>query len=134
MTIIEYISKLKTCSQKNEEQLMEKVNLSPSELKGIMVIFPGEKILCNEFSKRMNLSISRSSRVIEKLVSNGYLNEKKNKEDKRATILSITPKGKNIKKKINISNMECEKKITSHLNSNEVEDIKKYLQKLLEIL
>jgi DNA-binding MarR family transcriptional regulator len=134
MTIIEYISALKYCYQENEKRVLKEFDLSPAEFKGISSIASAETINCKELSARMKLSISRGSRVINKLVDHGYLDEIQNKEDKRYTDLFLTAKGISVKKKITDCNMECEKKISSNLSPGEIKDIKRYMKKLLEIL
>ncbi len=72
-TISELIFDLKGRCSWIEEKIFSETSLSPAEYKGIDVLSPGDRISAAEFADRMSLSRSRCSRVIEKMIKNGYL-------------------------------------------------------------
>jgi DNA-binding MarR family transcriptional regulator len=84
----------------HERRIRKKLGLSEAEYRGVLCIGEEEKITCQEFSKRMDLSVSRGSRVVD------LLNEKKHIErvdcdsDRRCKNIWLTYKGKEIRQMI----------------------------------
>ncbi len=134
MKILEAIALLKNSCVLNDERIRDEIKLSPAEFNGIMSLDKGEKITCQALSGKMGLSVSRGSRVINKLLSNGYFRDEQFENDKRCSIISLTPEGVKAKQKINDILESCEMKITSKLTENEIEDMKKCLRKLIGLM
>lgn len=134
MKILEAIALLKNSCVLNDERIRDEIKLSPAEFNGIMSLDKGEKITCQALSGKMGLSVSRGSRVINKLLSKGYFRDEQFENDKRCSIISLTPEGVKAKQKINDILESCEMKITSKLTENEIEDMKKCLRKLIGLM
>ncbi|MCX6163273.1 MAG: hypothetical protein NTU73_00145 [Ignavibacteriae bacterium] len=79
------------------------------------------------------LSVSRSSRVLERRIRNGYFKGKKNKEDKRVLKVTLTEKGIRIRNKINKRLEECEKDIINKLRKSELYLLENTLNKLSDV-
>ena len=128
--IVDCIINLKNKCASKEEEIRKEYSLSPAEYNGLLSINNNESLKCNQLSKKMDLSVSRGSRVIEKLMKNGYLKQESSKTDRRISIISLTPKGCNAKKKIEKVLNECEAKILKELTKKEVEQTISILNKL----
>jgi DNA-binding MarR family transcriptional regulator len=102
-----------------EEKIRDEFGLSAAEFGGLLVIEPGDRILCHDFSARMGLSPSRGSRVIDRLIKKGYLRAEAVPNDRRCSLLLLMRKGVNLKKKIEIRMDECEQRILSSLSSRQ---------------
>jgi DNA-binding MarR family transcriptional regulator len=132
--IIDLIFELKLSCITREENICEELELSPAEFRGIMAVDPGKAVPCNTLSRKMGLSVSRGSRVINKLMNNGFIKDTGDAGDKRVMKVALTSKGVNTQKRINKSLNDCEKFIHKKLKKSEFEALKNSLEKISEIL
>ena len=131
---IDLIFQLKSSCQAKEEKIRQDLNLSPAEFRGILAIIPGSEIPCNILAKKMGLSISRGSRVIDKLLNNSYLKGRKNEKDHRITTVTLSQKGVSVQKKIHQILEDCEHTILKSMDRNELKALENSLIKLSDIL
>ena len=93
-----YVSVLrKYFTQYCTEKLAE-INVTYGQL--FILIFVGKKETCSpkEISLALKLDAGHLNRTLSKLIENGLLKQKKSTKDKRANIISLTPKaGKPLK-------------------------------------
>lgn len=134
MKIIEALTILKNHCTTNLETIRLKMKLTPAEFNGIISIDKNEKLTCQDLSNKMGLSPSRGSRVINKLISKGYLKEERNQLDKRCNFISLTADGKKVKEKIDGLFKECEAELESKLTKDELKELMSSLEKLIKIL
>lgn len=132
--IFDIITSIKKKCLDKEESIQKEYLLSPAEYNGLLSVKPNETYSCNQLSKKLGLSVSRSSRVLEKLVRNGYFKEIKNKEDRRVLWIRLTEKGKSTRDKINNRLYECEKDIVNRLQKSELYSLENALNKLSDVL
>jgi len=132
-SLVDLIIELKKGCMEDEEQIRTLCKLSLSEYKGIMVIRAGEKITCNILSKKMGLSPSRGSRIINNLVKKGYLLRLVNPGDRRSFVISLSSLGAKVKNQIEQERINCEKRIRKKLSAREVELIKEGLELINKI-
>jgi DNA-binding MarR family transcriptional regulator len=131
--IFDIITNLKKKCLDKEESIQKEYLLSPAEYNGLLSVIPDEIYSCNQFSKKLGLSVSRSSRVLEKLIRNGYLKGIINDEDRRVLKVSLTEKGIITRNKINKRLEECEKDIISKLQKSELYLLESTLNKLSDV-
>ena len=110
----------KKCLQA-DQQLMEDLNISQSELLFFSALNNCQGISSPELAKNMGLSLSRISRVVDKLVVNGYLDRNADTADRRVIRLCLTPKGKAVRSKIDKVRNECEARLLEAIPSEEME-------------
>jgi DNA-binding MarR family transcriptional regulator len=132
--VIEVIFALKSKCCSKEDKIREELKLSPAEFKGIISIEPGVIVPCKVLSQKMGLSVSRGSRVIEKLMKSGYMEEVKTNGDRRVVNITLTKKGINIQKKIMKILQDCEHKILKNFSKPELESLIASLAKVSEVL
>jgi len=132
-SIIDLIIELKKGCMEDEEHIRTICNISFAEYKGIMEIDIEERITCNTLSKKMGLSPSRGSRIIDDLVKKGYLLRTTNSEDRRSFVLSLSSKGIKIRKKIEQERNNCEYRLRKNLSVREVELIKEGLELITKV-
>ena len=82
----------------------------------------------------MNLSLSRVSRIIDKLVNNSFLEREHNKKDRRVIDIKLTKKGKKIKTDIENYRNECEKKIRQSFPESKLDEIKNIFENIIDVL
>lgn len=96
-----------------EKKIRKKLSLSEAEYKGILCICEMEKITCKEFSFRMNLSVSRGSRVVDRLVAKKYIERVDCDSDRRCKNIWFTEKGSEIRQMITEEIQNIEDALTS---------------------
>jgi DNA-binding MarR family transcriptional regulator len=132
-SIIDLIIELKKGCMEDEEHIRTICNISFAEYKGIMEIDIEERMTCNALAKKMGLSPSRGSRIIDNLVRKGYLLRMVNPADRRSFVVSLSFKGAKIRKQIKQERNNCEKRIIKSFSEKEVELIKEGLELITKI-
>lgn len=117
-----------------DNQLMEQLNLSQSELLFFSSLDQCTGISSPELAKNMGLSPSRISRVIEKLVVDGYLDRNIDKADRRVITLCLTEDGKKIRAEIDKHRNECETRLIQALPENELDKFREIIGKMIKEL
>jgi DNA-binding MarR family transcriptional regulator len=127
------ITLMKKC-QLTEGRIRKDFGLSTAEYNGLLAINKNEKMLCRTFSRKMGLSTSRGSRVIDRLSRKGYLKGEAVPGDRRTLQISMTRKGLVLKRQIEKKMDECESKILSTLSAKQRADVRGALEMLAEIM
>jgi len=117
-----------------DQRLMDELKLSHSEYLFFSSLDSCPVISSNELSKHMGLSASRVSRVVDKLVVNGYLDRNTDKSDRRAITLCLTPKGEEIKSMIDHERLKCEEQLLRVIPSDEAEKLRQIIGKIIEAI
>lgn len=131
--LVDLIIELKKGCMEDEKQIRTLCNISLAEYKAILEIETTERITCNVLSKKMGLSFSRGSRIIDSLVRKRYLSRMENPEDRRSFILSLSSKGAEIKKQIEQERNNCEYRLRKNLSTREVKLIKEGLELIAKV-
>jgi len=131
--LVDLILELKKGCMEDEKQIRTLCSVSLAEYKAVMEIKTTERITCNVLSKKMGLSLSRGSRIIDGLVRKKYLIRTTNPEDRRSFVLSLSSKGVKIKEDIERERNNCEKRIREKLSTKEFDLIKEGLELVTKI-
>lgn len=123
---------MKRC-QMTEEKIKNEFALSTAEYNGLMAMIPGEKIPCNALSRRMELSPSRGSRVVDRLVRKGYVHSSQVPNDRRSLELSLTETGIRMRQCIEDKLLECEERMLSTLSESEQDLVRQGLTLLTAV-
>ena len=132
--IYQIILNLKRLCLCNEDRISSSCQIHVAEFKGISAIDYQESISCSALSQKMNLSLSRGSRIIDNLVRKGYLFREAKDQDRRITLVCLTEKGRKLKHKITNEQLAFEELLTSRLSSQEIEIVKRGLKTLEKAL
>jgi DNA-binding MarR family transcriptional regulator len=84
-----------------------------------------------DLSFMLGLAPSSTSEMLSKLEKNGYITREQNESDKRATIIHLTEKGKNVEQSESATDMD---NIFSCFNTSEQKTFGEYLNRLIEVL
>lgn len=120
----------KKCAQV-DQRLMDDLNISQSELLFFSALNNCQGLNSPELAKNMGLSLSRISRVVDKLVVNGYLDRNADATDRRAITLCLTAKGKMIRGKIDEVRNECEARLLGTIPSGDIERFREMISKIV---
>jgi DNA-binding MarR family transcriptional regulator len=128
--LFELILAVRRKCQGSEEQIQRELGLSPAEFNALTVMVAGGEITGYEFAARMALSLSRGSRVLDKLVTDGFAMTRLSPQDRRTILISLTPKGKRIKLRMFGYMKDCERRICAGLDPDKVSQVRDALELL----
>ncbi|HEY5511834.1 MAG TPA: MarR family transcriptional regulator [Prolixibacteraceae bacterium] len=132
--ILDLIFEMKKKCAAIDNQLMEQLHLSQSELLFFSSLDQCTGISSPELAKNMGLSPSRISRVVEKLVVDGYLDRNIDKSDRRAITLCLTEDGRKIRAEIDRSRQECETRLLQVIPDVEIEKFREIIARMIKEL
>ena len=132
--LIDLVIVLKHSCMVKEDSIREEFSLSPAEYRGILAVNPDRPLTAGEIAAKMGLSVSRGSRVIEKLTKNGYLKRTGDSSDRRCLKIALADKGQKVRLKIDKMLDQCEKEFESKLPKSEIKSFINSLDKLTAIL
>ncbi|MBD3415030.1 MAG: MarR family transcriptional regulator [Candidatus Aminicenantes bacterium] len=121
------------CFQHRKSHLKQ-LGLSRAEFKGLVCVDKDNIITCKEFSMRMGLSVSRGSRVIDKLHQKNHILRTSSPSDRRCKMIQLTKKGQKTRARIDKEKDKCEQKLTSEMSGLQINQLKKDLLSLIDKL
>ena len=129
--LVDILGDLRKKCEAYEAKIRKSLDLSEAEYTGLLSLNKNEKITCQEFSERMRLSVSRGSRVIDKLFERGYLNRVDCSEDRRCKNVRLTDNGAEVRRKIDVQRQNCEHILTAGHSEKKLTTLKKELRRLI---
>lgn len=133
-SILDLIYELKKKCIQSDEDFFNTLDISQAEYNMFICLKNCKHFNSYSVAEKMQLSLSRVSRIIDKMVNKEFLTRSTNKDDRRAIDIKMTPKGKEVMNKIIEYRSERESKLESKVNEKEKADISVNLKKLIEIL
>ena len=131
--LVESIRRLKQrCTV--EEQIVERLDLTPREMEGLLALQEGESAACGDVAGRLGLSPSRASRIFGRLIEKGYLVRTEDGQDRRCQLLSLSPGGADCRRSILRSEEACAEKLFSRLDDDQLRRVEEGIDILLKIL
>lgn len=130
--ILSMIYEMKKKCARVDQLLMDDLNISQSELLFFSALDTCKELNSPELAKNMGLSASRVSRVVDKLVVNGFLDRSTDATDRRAITLCLTDKGKEIRIQIDKVRNECEARLLDAIPSDEIERFRVIISKIVK--
>ena len=130
--ILSMVYEMKKKCANIDQQLMDELNISQSELLFFSSLDNCQGLSSPELAKNMGLSLSRISRVVDKLVVNVYLDRNADTTDRRAITLCLTAKGKVIRGKIDAVRNECEARLLEVIPTEEIERLRDVISKIVK--
>jgi len=111
--LFELILAVRRKCQGSEERIQRELGLSPAEFNALTVMDDVGEITGCEFAKEMVLSPSRGSRVLDRLVTDGYVKTRVRPQDRRTILISLTPKGRKTRLKMFDHMKDCESRFAA---------------------
>ncbi len=96
-----------------------------------MVLWERESVNVGQLGSILHLDAGTLTPLLKNLEKEGYVKRERSKEDERVTIVSITPKGNDLKEKCKDIPIELSKK-GYPLTEQEIKELYKLLYKFLE--
>ncbi|HTP59230.1 MAG TPA: MarR family transcriptional regulator [Spirochaetia bacterium] len=113
-----------------EEEIGEECGLAPREVSCLCVLVPGEEVTAGELAALLRLSASRASRLITSLRGRGVVTETFDARDRRAVSIRLTQAGERLLKKVELKKEECERRLLSTFNREQLKAVREGLATL----
>ena len=110
-----------------EAEIRARLRLSPSEYLALRRLLPHETVICQDLARRMELSLSRTSRVIDRLFARGFVERSDCAADKRCRSVRLTGSGGQVRERIEALQDECENRIFRGYSKVRLAGLKKEL-------
>ena len=125
-----YISQIhrKGCAFISNE--LSELGVGAGQFMFLLELYRGDGRSQEDLAETLNIDKGTTARAIKKLEEEGFLIREKDKIDKRAYKLYLTPKGKNVKKDIYEVLSKWEIYMTSNLTEDESDLLRCLLQKI----
>lgn len=133
-SILDLIYELKKKCIQSDEDFFDSLDISQAEYNMFICLKNCKHFNSYSVAEKMQLSLSRVSRIIDKMVNKDFLIRTTNKIDRRAIDIRMTPKGKEVTNKIIEYRKLREEKLESKVNEKEMTEISTNLRKLIEII
>ncbi|MDP4090217.1 MAG: MarR family transcriptional regulator [Bacillota bacterium] len=128
----EMVQKLVRVFQLFERDQIKVHGFTSSQCYTLIEILKAGNLTMNELSDKMNLDTSTMTRVIDKLVRDGYIERDRDEADRRVVIVTLTDKGRESTEELSASVNEYYKKIISNIPLGKVDDILNSISVLLK--
>lgn len=122
----------KRCNFSNE--IGKAFNLTMGEVAFISTISQHKNLSSKDLSSLMDLSPSRGSRIISKLIDRGFIQCQPDSNDRRCLVLSLTETGQTCCSAIEKEKHLCEERILHKLTNEQKQAVKNGLDILLQIM
>lgn len=132
--VIDLINELKKKCIVFDLDCMKKHNISDSEYNFFLIASDCKKLNSKSIAVKMDLSLSRVSRIIDKLVINGFLEREQDQQDRRTIKIKLSEKGMALKKEIENFRTECETRITQKIPSTKLNIIREGFEDIINVL
>ena len=109
--------------QEKDARLAEEHRLLEAEFKCLRLFGVDETLSNKEIAKRMNLSESRLTRIMDGLVQKGYMKREADKSDRRLMKLSLFRRGKMLSNKLNNGFIEIHTEILQDIDVSQHESL-----------
>lgn len=114
------------------ERTAHKLNLTVAEFKLLRSIRDDEMLSAGELARRLTLSSSRITRIIDGLVKKGIVKKEVGGKDRRVVEIQLTPGGKETRDQLKAMYVNVHQDIISRLPSDAGESVVLAMEKLRE--
>jgi DNA-binding MarR family transcriptional regulator len=114
------------------ERTAEKLNLTVAEFKVLRCVRDEEVLSAGELARRLGLSSSRITRIIEGLVKKGLVKKDSGGSDRRVVHLRLTPAGIQTRDQLRLMYITVHQDIINLLPSDAGESVMAAMEKLRE--
>lgn len=118
------------CNEK-EDRLTKQYGLKPAEFRCLKQIHSNENVNNKEVAKRMHLSPSRLTRIIDGLVEKGFVQKEIEPKDRRNMRVSLTEKGTDFVKGLNNAYVDIHATLLQDVDSSLHEGLLTGMRRLL---
>jgi DNA-binding MarR family transcriptional regulator len=132
--LITLVRAMRDCCQRQEGEMCQKLGLNVSQFACLLAMPETGELTVHQVAKAMELSPSRSSRIVDSLVQENLLARKTSTTDRRQQYLCLTSAGRSKWQMAHMLLVECEQKLLSHLSGQKTKELEKLLTSVINAL
>ncbi len=132
--IIDNIIHLSEICISESREVCQAAGISRQESNLLLSLEQGERVTSNEISRRLELSPSRVSRIVDSLLNKGYLERETSSDDRRASEISLSKTGRKCREKVTTGKRLCEERLKKGLSETDLKTVDRALGILLKVL
>lgn len=130
-SLLDLIYDLKKKCIQGDEDFFNSLDISQAEYNMFLCLKDCKHFNSYSVAEKMQLSLSRVSRIIDKMVNKDFLTRSTNKTDRRAIDIKMTSQGKEVMNKIIKYRFNRETNLCNKIETKDVETIKTSLRILI---
>lgn len=123
---------LVTRCQEKEARFAQQFDMGVAEFRCLRHLYQNPGATVKQLAEYMNLTSSRLTRIIDKLVEKNLVSRKEGIEDRRIFIVDLTPKGKPLAKKLFENYLKLHEEIFSTIPGSQFANIARSLDEILK--
>lgn len=116
--------------QEKNTRLANKIGLSEAEFRCLRLFGSDKRLNNTKIAKRMNLSASRSTRIVDGLVEKGYMFREIDRKDFRALSLTLSRKGKLVNHNLGMSYVDISYRFLKNIKTSQRKPLMIAMEKL----
>ena len=120
LPLMALLGRLRRCCEEREIQVREETGLSSAEYACMIALSPDGSLGASAVAERMGLSLSRVSRVVDRMVQRALVRRVASSVDRRAVELSLTGEGRRVRAQLDACLRRCDTSIREQLSDGEL--------------
>jgi DNA-binding MarR family transcriptional regulator len=132
--LIGLVRRIRDCCQRKEGEICQELTLTSSQFACLLAMPETGALNVNELGEAIELSPSRTSRVVDSLVRLGLLDRQTTDNDRRQQHLTLTSAGLAKWHKAHLLLGECEQRLLSHLSGQQARELEDALKMVIQAL
>lgn len=133
-SLLDLIYEIRQKCMQNDEEIFKSLSITKAEFNMFLCLKNCKHFNSYSVAEKMQLSLSRVSRIIDKMVNKGHLSRTTNKLDRRAIDIKMTSSGKQIMDKIVKYRDAQEAHFVNKMNNEELHQVKSCFRKIITLL
>ncbi len=129
--LYELVTELRNRCGQREDEIRAKAGLTPGAYQCLVAMAQGEELTGREVARRIRVSPSRASRIVDALVRAGYVKRRDGPTDRRVTLVSLTKEGALLRKRVSEIHAECEAELVAAFDDQELRSLKTGIKRLI---
>ncbi len=117
-----------------EEWLEYDTAFSKSELMTMLLVERQGEMIMSQIAEYINLPMSTTSGIVDRLVRSGYLRRERSEEDRRIVVIKLAEEGKLIIGRLKETILEYINKISQSLTEEEIQLLIKIFHKIIRVI
>lgn len=126
--IIEFYDKISSW----EHEVVKKSGLSPAQMHAIEIVGHHQKLRMKELAEKMGITTGTLTVMVDRLEKNGLVARQPHPTDRRSYVIVLTDLGRDHFKEHYKMHYHLTEEITSSFNDTEIDNLKNYLERLVQ--
>ncbi len=129
--LYELVTELRNRCGQREDEIRAKAGLTPGAYHCLVAMTEDEELTGREVARRIRVSPSRASRIVDSLVRAGFVKRRDGPTDRRVTLVSLTTEGAVLRKRVSEIHAECEAELIAAFDDQELRSLKTGIKRLI---